>query len=186
MIAGLEDTLIYWAGVVTAATVVGGAVVQAIRFLRRLIGIVERLAEQAETTSAANLAETVEHLLERVLALEQIGGFVLDHSIQTALWIIDQDGRCQYATRGFCRLVGASRDEVLDGGWLNFLAPESRSTVLGYLRAAAAEQRDDHLDSVEVINRLSQTRARVCLVASPLRRRSHSRELVVLATVVRG
>lgn len=173
----IADTLIWWAGIITAAGAIGGALIQIVRAARHVVRAFERLSDQVDAVTAT--VQTIEDLVERLLIVEQIGDMVITHAVRVAIWEIDGNGRCRCASRGLCQLAGASRDDLNGMGWTNFVAAEQRESVLDALRRAAAEQNDTRIPHVRISNALLGHQTMVTLIASPLRGRTTG--LIILA-----
>ena len=52
----------------------------------------------------------------------------------------DADGNCNYTNDFWCRMVGMSQEEVLDGGWIEALHPDDRQKIIDEWNQRIAEK----------------------------------------------
>lgn len=62
-----------------------------------------------------------------------------------AYWLSDPDGKCTYASTRLAVLMGSHPNQIMDWGWISFIASEYRDAVREEWISAVSDRREFHM-----------------------------------------
>lgn len=107
----------------------------------------DRIEAELRPNGTIKLRDIVESIAERQSDFEGLSSAQLSRQA-TAIFRTDKDGKCYYTNRAHQLMTGLTLPEMAGDGWVNLVAPSSRSLAQQLWREAVEDNREfsEHIE----------------------------------------
>lgn len=89
--------------------------------LSKSLDTLDSISKEFRVNGGASLKDDVTQIKERLTYIESLTSAQMEDDPQ-GVFISDESGSNSFLNRAYCRLLGASKDEVMGFGWRNFIS----------------------------------------------------------------